>query len=532
MMTKNQIMAKVLVSNELATKSQVQEYWDRIDSTHDLGMLLLKNGILDRQTYEAVNAYVSDLEVKLNAAEKAKAADSFERPAPKPKTAQPAKSENPVPEKQPAPEQVPAIALEGNNPYGTANASSVQVEKVAGLEQTRISPTSFAPREENSPEAEREDALPDSFAVESGEGDIEIPKELSAENSLAQILAFARKLGATDVYLSENFPITFRIFGNMTPVNDAPFDATRLSGLLAEAKTGFADGYEPLTGVDFSKSCSLPGAGRSRLTVSWNKMVPSFAVRLISSEPIPFDKLYLPPFCGDFLSLSSGLVLIAGTSASGRSTTLGAFGEAISKNREVLVESIEKPMERLLQGGKGVLVQKEVGLHVHSGTEAVREAVLSGAQVILFDCLETPEELWTLLRASAAGALVFAVATGSDIFHLLSRLFAESGSREESLAKALSRELRGILAQRLIPVLDGQGWALAVEALKMTASTAELVRRRDLVQLSAAISKDGNNGVSLDDSLRNLVDAGFIRGEDAFRHALNKRRFAVSRSNG
>ena len=135
----------------------------------------------------------------------------------------------------------------------------------------------------------------------------------------------------------------------------------------------------------------------------------------------------------------------------------------------------------------------------------------------------------TLLRASAAGVLVFAVTTGNDIFHLLSRLFAESGEREEALAKALSRELRGILVQRLIPVLDGQGWVLAAEAVKMTASTAELLRRRDLVQLAMAISKDGKNGIALDDSLQNLVDSGFIRGEDALRFARNRRRFAASR---
>ena len=527
MMTKNQIMAKVLFSNNLATKSQVQEYWEKIDSTHDLGMLLLENGILDRRTYDAVNAYVSDLEVKLNAAEKPKAAESFERPAPKPKAATPVAKETPAPEKETVPEQGSPIALEGNNPYGQVTAASVQVEKVAGLEQTRISPTAFVSREENSPEAE--DALPDSFAVESGEGDVEIPEKISVENSLAQILAFARKFGATDVLLSEKFPIAFRVFGNMVHANDAPFDATRLSELLAEAKSGFADGYETLCGVDFSKSVSLPGAGRSRLTVSWDKMVPSFAFRLIPSEPIPFEKLYLPPFCSDFLSLSSGLVLIAGASESGRSTTLGAFGEEISKNRDVLVEAIEKPIERLLRSERGILVQKEVGLHVRSGTEAVREAVLSGAQVVLFDGLETPEELWTLLRASAAGVLVFAVTTGNDIFHLLSRLFAESGEREEALAKALSRELRGILVQRLIPVLDGQGWVLAAEAVKMTASTAELLRRRDLVQLAMAISKDGKNGIALDDSLQNLVDSGFIRGEDALRFARNRRRFAASR---
>lgn len=563
MMTKNQIMAKVLFSNNLATREQVQELWNRIDESHDIGMLLLEMGALDRPTYDAVNAYVKDLEVKLAEQERAKEPPKpapTAKPVEPPKPAPPAKAPEPSkpadvfrpaarpsakpvtpvanpsapsPVKAPAKEEKPepALEIEGNNPYGQTNVTSVQIEKVEGLEQTSIAPVAIAQtaQEAEEPPAKDEEALPDRFEIESGEGSVEIPESLTDKNSLSQILAFARSRGATDVYLSEKFPIAFRIFGQLTYANDSPFDASRLSGFLSEAKSGFADGYEPAVGVDFSKSFALSGAGRSRLTVTWNETVPSLAIRLISAESIPFEKLYLPAFCADFLKLSGGLVLIAGPSGSGRTTTLGAIAEAISSGRNALVETIEKPIERLLQGSHGLLIQKEVGLHVHSGASAVREAVLSGARVILFDSIESVEELWALLRASSAGVLVFAATTGNDIYGLLSRLLGEAGDREDELASALANELKGIVVQHLVPVIDNQGWVLAVEAMKMTSSTLGLIRKRELSLLSSALSTSRNQGVSLDDSLQNLVDSGFIRGEEAWRRSLNRRRFAAYR---
>ena len=545
MMTKNQIMAKVLFSNNLVSERQIQEYWGKIDASHDLGELLLEAGILDQQTYAAVSQYVQDLEVKLKAAEEAKAAQTKQEQAnpassafERPKAAAPKPAQKPAPTSKPAPvaeapktDAEKPLALEGNNPNGESTATSVQIEKVEGLEQTRIAPVAIASAEEELMADDKpvEEALPDRFEIESGEGSIAVPSQLTTENSLAEILAFARNYKATDVYLSATAPIAMRVCGSVHYVNENPFDASQLSKLLSEAKLGFADGYEPVVGVDFSKSFALAGAGRNRLTVTWNDTIPSLAIRVISAESIPLDKLYLPPFCADFLDLPHGLVLIAGPSGSGRSTTIGAFGEALSQKRFVLLESIEKPVERLLSNGNGMTVQKEVGLHAKSGVSALHDAVQAGAGVILFDHLETVDELWAALQASSAGALVFAVAAGNDVYGLLSRLLSAAADREDELAAALSDELKGVIVQHLIPVIDNQDQVLAVEALKVTFSIANLIRRRELIQLPSAIAAAKNLGLSLDDSLQNLVESGYIRGEDAWQRSLNRRRFAAYR---
>ena len=130
MMTKNQIMAKVLFSNNLVSERQIQEYWGKIDASHDLGELLLEAGILDQQTYAAVSQYVQDLEVKLKAAEEAKAAQTKQEQAnpassafERPKAAAPKPAQKPAPTSKPAPvaeapktDAEKPLALGGNNP--------------------------------------------------------------------------------------------------------------------------------------------------------------------------------------------------------------------------------------------------------------------------------------------------------------------------------------------------------------------------------------------------------------------------------
>lgn len=533
MMTHNQIMAKVLFSNGLVSEKQVQEFWPKIDAAHSLGDLLLQAGVIDRATYDAVLQYVKNLEEKLSAAEREKSGpaekphSAFERPTPK-------TSPKPVPRpeisrEEATPTAEKPFAVEGNNPYGSSPTSHVEVEAVEGLEQTAIAP-GISPEENASPDGENpEEDLPKRFEVESGDGAVSIPEALTEKNSLAQILAFARKARATDVYLSPSSPVALRIFGRLHYATEKPFSAKTLSKWLSEAQKGFADGYEPEVGKDFSKSFAVEGAGRSRLTLIWEDSVPTLAFRLIPADTVSWENLFLPPFASDFLNLPHGLLLIAGPSGSGRSTTLSSFGEAISRSRDVLIESIEKPIERLLKNAGGLTVQKEVGLHVHSGVSAVNEAVRDGANVILFDHLESMDELWALLRASSAGALVIAVATGSDVHGLLSRLLSSAGSGEEELAAALADELKGVVVQHLIPVIDYSGWVLATEAFRMTTSISGLVRSRNLIQIPAALANDKNQAQTLDDSLQGLVEAGYIRGEEAWQRSLNRRRFAAYR---
>ena len=545
---RNQYMAKVLVHNKVVTEAQVKAHWNEITDKKDIGQVLVDAGILPPPMYIKVLAFVKNLEAKAaaeggagaspanasgvasapagaasaNAATSAKPAVSrFEAPpasAPSVAPAQPAQSEG--------------LQIEGNSSlYGEVSTSNVEVEAVAGLESTSISTVQVQAETEEESSEEESEKLPSRFAILTGEGTpVEAPEKIRPMTNISQMIAFARKFGATDIYLYADRPVVMRQSGALFVASDDALDLSRINERLDEASKGFSDGYKIVVGKNFSKTIGLAGVGRARMTVTWNGTNPSIAIRVIPQESTTLENLYLPPFCNQFAELNSGLVLVAGPAASGRSTTISTFAETIAANRDVYIQTIEKPIERVLQNPRGAIAQREVGLHVRTGVEGIELAMQSGADVILFDHLETMEELSMLLRASNAGALVFATAIGNNVHGLLSRLISSvSVENRTAFANSLAEQLKGIIVQHLIPIVQNQGQVLAVEATKMTSTMANMLRKGEIAQLAAAISSQGNQGISLDDSLQKCVESGYIEGAEAWMRANDSRRFASYR---
>lgn len=539
---RNQYMAKVLVHNKVVSEDQVKAHWGEITDSMDIGQVLVKAGILKQSMYEKVLAFVQNLEAKnAKPAAPASTAPASSSAAPAAKPASPAASAPSAPAVKPAPvsatsapqpDEEPAIKIEGNSSlYGESSSSSVVVEKVEGLEMTSMANVQVPIESEIATEESADEELPALFAVATGEGDaVEAPDVLHPITSLAKIIAYARKFNVTDIYLYADRQITMRQSGEMFAASEKRLEKTHLMDRLSEAAQGFSDGYKIVVGRNFSKTMGLPGVGRARISVTWNDVIPSISIRVIPMESTPLENLYLPEFCNHFVELNSGLVLIAGPSSSGRSTTMTTFAETIAANRDVFIQTVEKPIERLLQNSRGSIVQREVGLHVRSGVAGIELAIRTGADVILFDHLETMEELSLLMQASNAGALVFAVASGNNIHALLSRLLMSVPSENRNaFACSLADQLKGVIVQHLIPVVQNQGLVLATESMKVTSAIAGMIRKGDVSQIVSAISGQKDQGVTLDESLQMCVDSGYIEGVEAWKRANDSRRFASYR---
>ena len=535
---RNQYMAKVLVHNKVVTEAQVKAHWGEITDKKDIGQVLVDAGVLPPPMYIKVLAFVKNLEAKAaaegGAAPAAQPAASSAAPQKQPSArfeAPPASAPSVAPA-APQPAQSEGLQIEGNSSlYGEVSTSNVEVEAVAGLESTSISTVQVQAEAEEESSSEDSEKLPSRFAILTGEGTpVEAPEKIRPMTNLSQIIAFARKFGATDIYLYADRPVVMRQSGALFVASDEALDLSRINERLDEASKGFSDGYKIIVGKNFSKTIGLAGVGRSRITVTWNGTNPSVSIRVIPQESTTLENLYLPAFCNQFVELNSGLVLVAGPAASGRSTTISTFAETIAANRDVYIQTIEKPIERVLQNPRGAIAQREVGLHVRSGIEGVEFAMQSGADVILFDYLETLDELSMLLRASNAGALVFAVTAGNNIHALLSRLLSSvSAEKRTAFANSLAEQLKGIIVQHLIPIVQNQGQVLAVEAAKMNSTMANMLRRGEISQLSASISSQKDQGISLDDSLQKCVESGYIEGAEAWKRACDSRRFAAYR---
>jgi len=543
---RNQYMAKVLVHNKVVSEDQVKAHWGEITDSMDIGQVLVRAGLLKESMYAKVLAFVQNLEAKnakpaagaASAAKPAQAMASASRPSP-PQPSQAAKAPAPasmpapaVSSAAPQPAEEPAIKIEGNSSlYGEASSSTVVIEKVQGLESTSMANVQV-PAESETPVEETASAeLPSQFAVATGEGAaVAAPDVLHPITPLAKVIAYARKFNVTDVYLYAGRQITMRQSGKLFVASEKVLDKTHLMERLTEATSGFADGSKIVVGRNLSKTFALPGVGRARISVTWNDVIPSISIRIIPMESLALENLYLPEFCMQMATLNSGLVLIAGPSSSGRSTTMTAFGECIAANRQVFIQTVEKPIERLLQNPNGSIAQREVGLHVRSGVAGIELAIRTGADVILYDHLESMEELSLLMQASNAGALVFAVASGNNINALLSRLLM-SVPRENRTAFAcsLADQLKGVIVQHLIPVVQNQGLVLATEAMKVTSTIAGMIRKGDVSQILSAISNQKDQGITLDESLQMCVDSGYIEGVEAWKRASDSRRFASYR---
>ena len=554
---RNQYMAKVLVYNKLVTQDQVNAYSDQATGSKDIGQVLVEAGLLKPAVYQKVLAYVRDLEAKNAQAESAAAANAAAIAAAKEKEAAKAKEQARPAAKPAATAEAPeepatdstassegGLQIEGNDIYGKSSISANEVETVAGLESTQLAefkPTTVEPEPAPAPAApaapapaaaeEPAAALPAHFAVESGEGaPVQAPETLAPTTPLAEMIAFARKFNATDIYLYPDRQVAMRQSGNIVPVTEDVVSVDDLSKRLDEVTDCFDDGYKIVPGENFSKTAGVSGVGRIRLSVTWFEGVPSVSIRIIQAESASLESLYLPPFCESFAELSSGLVLIAGPSFSGRTTTMLTYAETIMRSREAYIQTIEKPIERLLRNTTGAVAQREVGLHVHSGVEGIKLAVSNGADVILFDHLENMEELSLLLQASNAGALVFAVTTGNNIHALLSRLLASvPEASRTNFAYTLAEQLKGVIVQQLVPVVQNQGLILACEAMKVTSTVANMIRKNDFSQIAAAISSQHDQGITLDDSLQKCVESGYIDGFEAWKRAYDNRRFASYR---
>ena len=543
---RNQYMAKVLVHNKVVSEDQVKAHWGEISDSMDIGQVLVRAGILKQSMYDKVLAFVKNLEAK-----NAKPAEKpVEKPAATPSAAAPAHSASTpaaapahsAPPVQPAPAvsaapapklaEEPTIKIEGNSSlYGEASSSTVVIEKVEGLETTSMASVQVPVESETPAEETSTEELPSQFAVATGEGEaVEAPDVLHPITPLAKIIAYARKFNVTDVYLYADRQITMRQSGTLFIASEKVLEKTHLMDRLTEAAEGFADGYKIVVGRNFSKTFALPGVGRARISVTWNDVTPSISIRIIPMESVALENLYLPEFSMQFATLNSGLVLIAGPSSSGRSTTMTAFAECIAANRQVFIQTVEKPIERLLQNPNGSIAQREVGLHVRSGAAGIELAIRTGADVILFDHLETMEELSLLMQASNAGALVFAVASGNNINALLSRLLMSVPSENRSaFACSLAEQLKGVIVQHLIPAVQNQGLVLATEAMKVTSTIAGMIRKCDVSQILSAISNQKDQGITLDDSLQMCVESGYIEGNEAWKRANDSRRFASYR---
>ncbi len=355
--------------------------------------------------------------------------------------------------------------------------------------------------------------------------DLPRPKaDLSMDPS--DLLAYARTLGATDLFLSLGRRPRFRIRGELVPVGEKPVTQADLEGFfesLTGGKMEAAGRNGPRCGTYFGAD---PGGGRFRAIVFSNWTGLALAVHLAPTKVPSFEELGHPPIVADFLHPGRGLVLVTGPAGHGRSTTLAAMVAHVCRENQVAAVVLDQSLEMSFPQGKGTVLSRVVGRDVRTFPEALRAAAREDADVIATREIPDKEAFLAALEAAEAGHLVLATLDAPTTTHTLELIFkAFPGAGGAEARRILASTLRAVLAQRLLPAREGTGKVLALEILVNTPSVSDEIRKGRTDQLGLLLQLEKESGsVGLDESLTQLLLQGKISFEDAFEAAQDKGR--------
>jgi twitching motility protein PilT len=226
-----------------------------------------------------------------------------------------------------------------------------------------------------------------------------------------------------------------------------------------------------------------------------------------------------------------GLILVTGTTGSGKSTTLAAMIDHINSNRTCHIITIEDPIEFLIRDKRSIVNQREIGVDTHSFANALRAALRQDPDVILVGEMRDFETIETALTAAETGHLVLSTLHTIDAAETITRIVSVFPPHQQpQIRLQLSAIIKGVISQRLVPRADGKGRVPALEVLVATARIRECIADKDRTkEIPDAIMKGFTTyGMqTFDQSLMSLVKGNLVSYEEALRHVSNADDFAL-----
>jgi twitching motility protein PilT len=348
---------------------------------------------------------------------------------------------------------------------------------------------------------------------------------------LNQILVEAISQHASDVHIKAGAPPIFRINGHLKPWNQLrPFDVHDVSkmalGLMNDwQKERFVKTRELDMGYE------VQGMGRFRINVFQQRGKTRIALRIVPYLIKSLKELHLPSILKKIALEQRGLVLVTGTTGSGKSTTLASMIDIINGERNCHVITIEDPIEFIHEDKKSIVDQREIGSDTSSFSSALRVALRQDPDVILVGEMRDFETIETALTAAETGHLVMSTLHTLNAAETITRIISVFPPyHQKQVRLQLAGVLKGVISQRLVPRADGTGRVPAVEVLVSTARVRECVTEKEKTsELNDAIAKGVTTyGMqSFDQSLMFLMKEGLISLEEALKHSANPDDFAL-----
>ena len=346
---------------------------------------------------------------------------------------------------------------------------------------------------------------------------------------MARIDAFLKlglAQGCSDVHLAVGVPPMLRMNGDLMPIKFRELSNTELETYIREILT--ANQKESLeAGHDVDFSYVGEEGGRYRVNVFRKETGYGAVFRHIPGNVPTLEELNMPPILTDFCDYHQGMVLVTGSTGTGKSTTLAAMINHLNATRDLNIISLEDPIEFVHPSKSCQVIQREIGTHVHSFADGVRSAMREDPDVILVGELRDAETIMMAMTAAETGHLVFGTLHTTGAVKTIDRIIdALPGELREQTKSFLSMSLKAVITQVLVKTPDGRGRRAIVEILVNTRAMGKLITSDHTHQIASQLQTGRQFGMQLlDQSLLEAIQAKEIDPDDAVRYANDKRKF-------
>jgi twitching motility protein PilU len=332
---------------------------------------------------------------------------------------------------------------------------------------------------------------------------------------------------ASDLFFYVGAPPNIKIEGQVRAIGNKPIPP---GGVENIAYSVMDDDHirEFEREMECNYAISLSGVGRFRANVFRQRGEAAMVVRFIKSDIPNFAELNLPDRLGELIMEKRGMILVVGSTGSGKSTSLAAMIDYRNRNAGGHILTIEDPVEFIHDHKRSVVGQREVGLDTHSYANALKNALREAPDVILIGEVRDVDTMRHAIHFSETGHLCLSTLHSNNANGALDRIinFFPESAREQLLLD-LSNNLRAIVSQRLIPGLDGKR-VPAVEILLNTPYVGDLIQKGKLEQVKDAMTQSSNLGMqTFDQALFALYKEGKISEEEAIKNADSKNNVAL-----
>jgi twitching motility protein PilT len=346
-----------------------------------------------------------------------------------------------------------------------------------------------------------------------------------------QLLKLAVEGGASDLHLKAGGYPTARINGQLAPITDSGKLDPDVLVEMAAAILPAALRQRLKDSLEVDLAYSVPGLGRFRCNVFQQRGTIGMVLRVIPVSVRSSVELGLPPVLSKIATEERGLVLVTGTTGSGKSTTLAAMIDHINRTRASNIITIEDPIEYLHRDNHSIVSQREVGADTKSFAAALRSALRQDPDVILVGEMRDMETIETALHAAETGHLVFSTLHTIDATETINRIISVfPPHQQKQIRLQLASVLRAAIAQRLIPTADGAGRVPAVEVLISTAFIKDCIVDKDKTHLIQSAIAQGTSQYGMqtfDQSIFSLYSHGKITLEESLKWATNVDEFKL-----